>query len=76
MVSEPQVNAGAREVEPNTSLPVTDAELITPELVDNAAESSDPTDNIYSNKKKQRHASSRTVNSESCNLMVLSQGKI
>ena len=41
MVSQPHVNVGACEVEPNTSLPVTNAEHMTAELVDNLAGASD-----------------------------------
>ena len=76
MVSEPQVNAGARTVEPSTSLPVIDAEPILPEPGDNTAGASDPTNNIHGKGKKRRRASSGTVNSESCNLMAPSRGEI
>jgi hypothetical protein len=75
MVSQPQVNAGAREVEPNTSLPATNAEHMTPELVDNTAGASDSMIEVHTKGKKRQCASSGNVNSES-HLMALSKAEI
>ena len=75
MVSQPHVNAGAREVEPNTSLPVTNAEHMTAELVDNPAGASDSTIGVNTKGNKNQGTSSRADNSES-HLMVLSQAEI
>ena len=75
MVSQPQVNAGACEVETNTSLPATNAEHMTPELVDNTAGASDSTIEVHTKGKKRQRASSGNVNSES-HLMALSKAEI
>ena len=75
MVSQPQVNVGAHEVEPNTSLPATNAEHMTPELVDNMAGASNSTIEVHTKGKKHQRTSSSNVNSES-HLMALSKAEI
>ena len=76
MVSEPQVDAGTSKVEKNTSLPAAEAQPIPSELVNYTAGTSDPTNNICRKGKERRCASNRPINSESCNLMVLSQEEV
>ena len=75
MVSQPHVNVGAREVEPNTSLLVTNTEHMTTELVDNPAGASDSTIGVHTKGNKNQGTSSRADNSES-HLMALSQAEI
>lgn len=71
MFTQPQVNAGAVEEKPNSSIPVAEAELVPPGLVENLAGTSDSAIGVRTKGKKRRRASSGGVNGESCRLMAL-----